>query len=128
MLRKTSAPEDDSSGRLRSNEEDGEKDSKIKMQRRQQSQWKMALVFLGLIGIVSLVVMVKLRHTQKYAPTLRSRSLNKEKPHELELIDTGGFLPPNSIYKLSVEDVTGKMVSLEKFHGMVTLIVNVACL
>ena len=51
--------------------------------------------------------------------------------HHLELVPPqhgSTFLPPNSIYKLSVEDATGQEVSLEKYAGIVTLVVNVACL
>jgi hypothetical protein len=136
MLRKLVSPEPvaPSSGKQRRNpdrKEDGEKGSKIR--RRQHSQFHRILLFLGLGLMLSLVVMVKFRHKNKYTPSkLRSssRSLNQRESHEssVELMDAGSFLPPNSIYKLSVEDNLGKMLSLEKYHGMVTLIVNVACL
>jgi hypothetical protein len=39
-----------------------------------------------------------------------------------------GSLPPNSVYRLTVEDIYGDMVDLSKYIGMVTLIVNVACM
>ena len=100
-----------------------------KVQRQQESRTKNALVFLGIICVVFLTVMVKLRHNHdmpKSIGSLRSHkrhdSLAVEHQHALP------FIPPSSIYSLSVEDITGKMVSLNGFHGMVTLIVNVACL
>lgn len=129
MLRRASAHDSAISTRSFSNyERDGEKDGKIAMQRRQQSKLKLLLMVLGIIAILSLVVMVKLRHAQKYAPKLRKRSLHKGKSEELKLVDPGSFIPPNSIYKLSVDDLFGNAVSLEKYYGMVTLVVNVACL
>jgi preprotein translocase subunit SecG len=114
------------------NVEDGEKGSKIR--RQQQSRFKGVIAFLGIMGMLVLVTMVKRNHNQKFTPSSlrssrRARSLNdhKKDPHGLELIDPAGFRNPNSIYSLSVQDITGTLASLEKFHGMVTLIVNVAC-
>ena len=43
--------------------------------------------------------------------------------------DGNGFLlPPTSLYRVSVEDAHGQLVSLAKYAGMVTLVVNVACM
>jgi hypothetical protein len=109
----------------------GEKGGKIR--RRQKSQFQNACLFLGIMSLISLVSIVKLRHSGKHNSSLRSRALNKQgiQSHDLQLIPPqhgSTFLPPNSIYKLSVEDATGKEVSLEKYAGIVTLVVNVACL
>lgn len=119
--------------------EDGEKSSKI--QRQQESRTKNAMVFLGIFSLIFVVAMVKLRHNHavksvtREASSLRSlRNANRraEESVALEEVTRGeqhaAFIPPHSIYSLSVEDITGSMVSLEKFHGLVTLVVNVACL
>ena len=125
MLRKTSGR--DSAGGTLGAEEDGEKDAKIRKERHQRSQLKTAMIFLGIVCMVVFSI-VKLNNTKKYAPALlRSRSSEKMKSLEREMIDPGRFLPPNSIYKLSVEDINGQMVNLEKYRDMVTLVVNVAC-
>ena len=127
MLRKQSLGEQ-AAGESHNVEEDGEKDGKIQRRQRQQTQLKMILAALGIFGLFALVVTVKLKHQKYSPPTLRSRRQKEKESHDLELIDPGHFVPPDSIYKLSIEDINGKMVSLEQFHGMVTLIVNVACL
>jgi hypothetical protein len=51
-----------------------------------------------------------------------------EEPNKAEQGAAIASLPPNSVYRLSVEDLYGDMVYLSKYIGMVTLIVNVACL
>lgn len=109
----------------------GEKGGKIR--RRQKSKLQNGLLFLGIMSLIILVAMVKLRHNEKHNSSLRSRALNKRgmESHDLGLVPPqhgSTFLPPNSIYKLSVEDATGQEVSLEKYAGIVTLVVNVACL
>ena len=48
----------------------------------------------------------------------------KQKP---QVADAGVLLPPNSIYRLSVQDGNDQAFDLNKFAGMVTLVVNVAC-
>jgi len=113
--------------------EDGEKSSKIL--RHEESRTKNALVFLGIMSLFFLAAMVKLRHNpsakSRGGGLLRSPRSRPSESVELEEKTRGDkavFIPPHSIYSLSVEDITGNMVSLEKFHGMVTLIVNVACL
>ena len=37
------------------------------------------------------------------------------------------LLPPDSIYRVGVQDIHGSWVQLEKFAGSVSLVVNVAC-
>lgn len=99
-----------------------------KVQRQQESRTKNALVFLGIMSMIFLTAMVKLRHNHDIPKSIGSlRSAKRQDSVALEL-HSAPFIPPSSIYSLSVEDITGQMVSLKNFHGMVTLIVNVACL
>ena len=125
MQRKPSTP---NSGKTTPQSRDDEGKHR-KVQRQQESRTKNALVFLGIMCVVFLTAMVKLRHNHDMPKSLsslrshkRHNSLAAEQQHAIP------FIPPSSIYSLSVEDITGKMVSLNRFHGMVTLIVNVACL
>ena len=37
------------------------------------------------------------------------------------------LLPPDSIYRVGVQDIQGSWVQLDKFAGSVSLVVNVAC-
>lgn len=53
---------------------------------------------------------------------------DEEEEDEAERGAAIASLPPASVYRLSVEDIYGDMVDLSKYIGMVTLIVNVACL
>jgi hypothetical protein len=114
---------------------DGEKGSKIKKQ--QESRTRNALVFLGIMSLFFVAAMVKLRHNPSVSKShhklgsLRSNKIPQKEVVALEEVTRGQkavFIPPNSIYSLDVSNLTGNMVSLNKFHGMVTLIVNVACL
>ena len=38
------------------------------------------------------------------------------------------FLPPNSLYKVSMPNIRGELIDFDRFRGFVTLVVNVACL
>uniref|UniRef100_A0A7R9ZPI0 Uncharacterized protein n=1 Tax=Craspedostauros australis TaxID=1486917 RepID=A0A7R9ZPI0_9STRA len=38
------------------------------------------------------------------------------------------FLPPHSIYSQTVDDAQGNPMALNDLHGLITLVVNVACL
>jgi hypothetical protein len=135
MLRSKSCEKDDTfatSASLAPSEDD----DKGGKRRRKQSRARSAAAFFAILGFLFLVVMVKLNHQQKYIPPkLRSaaraysRALKNHPPDSSLTGNTADtFLPPNSIYKLSVPDLSGSLVSLEKFYGMVTLVVNVACL
>jgi hypothetical protein len=112
----------------------GEKGTK--MQRQQESRTQNALVFLGIMSLLFIAGMVKLRHNPSVSKShklgsLRSNTIPHKESLALEEVTRGTnalFIPPHSIYSLSVSDYTGNMVSLNQFHGMVTLIVNVACL
>jgi hypothetical protein len=120
----------------------GEKGGKIRRQER--SQLLNGLVFLGIMSVVFLVAIVKSRHNRNspFSNRLRSSSGDRRLPrgevseggtaaHQLEIVPPDHnqmFLPPHSIYKLSIADATDQLISLEKFAGLVTLVVNVACL
>ena len=140
MLRKVQASSTDAdarNSRLKRTGEDGEKGSKI--QRQVESRTQNALAFLGIMSLLFVVAMVKLRHNPSISVSHHRmvtslRAIQHDPPaesHALEEVtrsDHAIFIPPHSIYSLSIPDIRGEMVSLKKFHGMVTLIVNVACL
>lgn len=111
----------------------GEKKRKIKME--QESRTRNALVFLAIMTLFFVAALVKLRHNHDVPKSQDGIRLRKNRLPEKFVDepkpsygDQSAFIPPNSLYKLSVPDLSGEMVSLEKFHGMVTLIVNVACM
>mmetsp|Transcript_8206 Transcript_8206/g.11844 ORF Transcript_8206/g.11844 Transcript_8206/m.11844 type:complete len:140 (-) Transcript_8206:590-1009(-) len=116
-----------------------ESDPSEKAGKIRQSKARQAKIVMGFIGVVILVivsVVVKIKHN-KYRDT---RGLRRVREYEEERVDSGidimnqnsaaiggTSLPPNSIYRLSVTDSDGAIVSLAKYAGMVTLVVNVAC-
>lgn len=105
-----------------------------KIQRQEESRTKNALVFLGIMTLLFVAAMVRIRHHNPESSTSSSlRSHKRRHASESLALDQldlhhKPFVPPDSIYSLSVKDITGGMVSLDKFQGMVTLVVNVACL
>ena len=107
-------------------DEDDRKGEKFK--RVEQKRMSNVLIFLGFFSLVFLAAIIKVKHNiNRYTP----RSLRKSSGKQSDLVSpkvypAPSFLPPNSIYRLSVEDGQGKMMSLEKYAGMVTLVVNVA--
>jgi len=121
---------------------DREKGSKI----RHRKDLKTRSVMFLLAFLISLVILAMLnRHKNEHhgkSKLLRSLSssfgkgvhnrLLDKKKHSVQtrhkLGGNNALTESLSIYNLSVEDITGKFVSLEKYRGMVTLIVNVACL
>ena len=130
------------SGGVYSNREDGEKVGKIR--RQQESRLLSALALLAILCFTFLVAIVKLRHNTQTSPrsSSHSHSASLSQLRSRKTSDIDGsievqppshqhdnlLLPPHSIYKLLVPDANGNPTSLEKFAGMVTLIVNVACL
>ena len=121
--------------------DDGEKGSKIR--KENQSKFRGIVVLLGILLLMSMVAIVKYHHKNKNIYSKHysggsSQSLRKTRG----IKDEGGegqqgfgqvelhsdFLPPNSIYGLSVLDSNDHMTSLRKFQGLVSLVVNVACL
>ncbi len=137
MLRKNPAASAASSARssreLRSFDSDDEKGSKMKRQKETQSK---AIVFcLGILAFLGLIAKVEVNHLHRFTGK-RLRRHNNSHHHSMErkmeeesvkAKSAMDFMPPHSLYKLEVEDIHGKMVNFSMFHGMVTLIVNVAC-
>jgi hypothetical protein len=102
-------------------EEDGEKQGKLK--KRSAEQRMTVFGFLGVLCLVFLVAIVKLKHSPHGPRALR------HKAEEAALLVHHGedtTLPPNSIYRLMVEDGTGSPIKLTPYSGMVSLVVNVA--
>ena len=131
MLRKNQAAASAATSRdgrgLNRFDNDNEKGSKLK--RHKESQTRAVLFCLGILAMLGFVAKVKINHIHQYT-TKRLRKHSHALSRQLETIfDTAtDFLKPNSIYRLGeVEDVYGNMIDFAKFHGMVTLIVNVAC-
>jgi hypothetical protein len=112
------------------NDYDG-KASKIK--RRKDSQTRAIFFCLSIIAFLGIIAKVKVNHWHKFTRNkLRTRSPHAVARQTEGIVNVPGvatnFLPPHSIYKLEVKDIFGKMINFSKFQGMVTLVVNVACL
>jgi hypothetical protein len=92
-----------------------EKSTKVKRQ-AQVKAVRTAIACVASIFIVMLVTMLQLRvyDGSSQDPKLRQRRQKN--------------LLADSIYRLSVKDSLGKLTSLERFAGQVTLVVNTACL
>mmetsp|Transcript_29166 Transcript_29166/g.44097 ORF Transcript_29166/g.44097 Transcript_29166/m.44097 type:complete len:126 (-) Transcript_29166:505-882(-) len=101
----------------------GEKEEKL--QRSHQQRTSIVFSFLGVLAFFFLVAIVKIKHSP-YGPNAL-RSHRKQQQDSVSSHNNNIMLPPNSIYRLSVEDGQGSPLSLEKFAGMVSLVVNVAC-
>jgi hypothetical protein len=98
----------------RSDPDDDEKGGKLQMQANVRVQ--NSIICLAVMTVVFLISMVHLQHSSKASgSTNMLRSM------------TEVVLPPNSIYRLSVKDVFDEMVSLKRYAGKVTLVVNTAC-
>ena len=107
-------------------DEDERKGEKFK--RVEQKRMSNVLVFLGFFSLIFLAAIIKVKHNiNRYTPrSLRKSSGKNSDQVGPKVYPSSTFLPPNSIYRLSVENGKGQMMSLEKFAGMVTLVVNVA--
>lgn len=92
-----------------------EDEKAAKLHRRARARFMNMLLLSGFLLTVASVGIVKLNHSPKTRGAIRlvERAFQQ--------------LPQNSIYRLSVEDPNGAMVSLEEFTGKVTLVVNTAC-
>jgi hypothetical protein len=113
----------------------GGDEKRRKLERQDESRTRNALIFLAVMSILFVAAMINLRHNHGMPKSLDSGRLRPKRLSERSLAqqesshsDKAAFITPHSLYGLSVMDITGKMVSLEKFNGMVTLIVNVACM
>ena len=124
--------------------EDDNKGSKLR-RRRKESQVRAVVIVFAMIAFTFLVYVVKLNHRDhnKYVPSkLRhhrglgggsssSSSSGQQQQQQVVVPNSDNILPlpSNSIYnKLLIPDITGNYISMDKYRGMVTLIVNVACL
>ena len=123
-------------GRLDIVSEDDDKGGKRR--RRKESQARAALIIIAAISFLFLVVMVKMNHSKrnKYVPS-RIRRANAaaaeshDGQHNPKVVHDSALLPlsSDSLYnQLLIPDLLGNYVSMDKYRGMVTLIVNVACL
>jgi hypothetical protein len=127
--------------------------SRKSKKRRQQDTIRGCLVVLLVLIIVLLSLVVIMTHStnprvSKYASSKLLRRNNNNKDRTLvdsssdrkdrhdydndQKRNSGGqeveFLPPNSVYKVSMESIAGELIDLSKYRGLVSLIVNVACL
>lgn len=102
-------------------DDDGEKQGKLK--KSAQQRLTSVFGFLGFLSFIFLVAIVKLKHSPHSPRTLRHRA-----EEEAILVHHGEdtTLPPNSLYRLMVEDGKGSPIKLTQFSGMVSLVVNVA--
>ena len=113
---------------LRTFDNDNEKGSKMK--RQKDSQSKAIFFCLGILAFLGIIAKVEVNHLHKFtAKRLRKRphAAGRKMEATVDTPRVTDFLPLNSIYKLEVEDIYGKMINFSKFQGMVTLVVNVAC-
>jgi hypothetical protein len=111
-----------------SGEDDNEKGIKVRRQARARA--KNALACLGLMTTCFLVIIFQLSKSPGKVMKGKLRRARQELEHEtakLESFDLETPLPPNSIYRLSVNDELGEPWSLGDYAGKVTLIVNTAC-
>jgi hypothetical protein len=118
--------------------------------RQPQDTIRCCIVVSVVVGVVVLSLVVIMTHSRnrqvpKYASSkllrrnyndarnLVESSLDGEDQNDGDASKKSGgqaveFLPPNSVYKVSMESITGDLVDLSKYRGLVSLIVNVACL
>lgn len=125
---------------------DGEKDSKILRQKKRALVWNLGYVFIVLMFLYAFFVeeienkeqlsdsssdsiKKNLHGLRKKVKNLKRNIVRRNGNHgeAIESFDNS-FLPPNSLYRVSnVADRDGALVSLGKYSGMISLIVNVAC-
>jgi len=98
----------------------GEKEEKLERSNKQRLSFVFS--FLGTLAFLFLVSFVKMKHSPYGPNAVRSRREQKGLSQNSNMV-----LPPNSIYRLTVQDSRGSPLSLERFAGMVSLVVNVAC-
>jgi hypothetical protein len=102
-------------------EEDDEKDSKV--QRIEEKRLMKVFTFLGILSIIFLVAITRVRHNRYEFP---ARMRNSRHLKHIENNQKGVALPSDSIYLLSVADSNGVDTRLSIYAGMVSLVVNVA--
>lgn len=141
MVRKNAAAEASSpSRRLASDNQHNDNEKRSKLKRHKSSNFNKAgiVICLSILAIVCIMAMFRDNpKVQKYTPSrLRKSARHLQKGEDDDQLvvknpltgEAADFLPPNSIYKLSIPDIHENLIDLSKFRGMVTLVVNVACL
>ena len=110
-----------------------------KRRRRKESQARAVVIIFAAISFLFLVVMVKMNHSKrnKYVPSRIRRAnaaavaASHDGQHNSKVVHDSALLPlsSDSLYnQLLIPDLLGNYVSMDKYRGMVTLILNVACL
>lgn len=103
---------------------DGEKQEKLR--RKEQQRMNSVFGFLGVLCLVFVVAIVKLKHSPYSSPprALRHKIEAFGQAHHQPLQSTA--LPPHSIYRLETQDGRGLTHKLDQYSGLVSLVVNVA--
>jgi hypothetical protein len=117
--------------------EEDEKGAKLLLRRRAaRTQMLTVLMGVGCLLTVTSVLTVKQLQLQHHSPKTRggtgaaaAAAIRKDAVVEQETNKNTQqeSLPANSIYRLSVRDANGVLRSLQRYAGMVTLVVNTAC-
>ena len=94
-----------------------------KLFRRARAKYMNMLLATGLVLTVLSVMLVKVHHS----PKMRGGRPQYHNNHGGATLRDVALLPPDSIYRLSVEDAHGALTSLWEYAGRVTLVVNTAC-
>jgi glutathione peroxidase len=102
-----------------------------KLHREKRARARKILLGMALMSIAFIVAIATLTYDQNGVNSRRSRPkirVAREKMGDLEIRPRlAPPLPEDSIYRLSVENQFGDMVSLRQYAGNVTLVVNTAC-
>ena len=112
-------------------ENDREKGDKLRRRKLNRLQYRNELLLVIGIILCGLVFagMASRRLAHNKSAFRRTNYSGLQQPSQsVNSAISHGELPPNSIYRLDMPDVHGKKVSLSQFAGMVTLVVNTACL
>lgn len=109
------------------NSDDGEKGAKLRRESASRNKKVIMSLLLSVIAIIVTITATSIS-TVDSIPKLRYRpNAGFHEPGlEARRIEPDS-LPPNSIYRLEVEDQHGKLVSLRQYAGNITLVVNTAC-
>jgi hypothetical protein len=110
--------------------EEDEKGAKLLLRRRAaRTQMLTVLMGIGCLLTLTSVLTVRLHHSPKTRGGASAASIRKVAVVERETDKNPQRepLPANSIYRLSVKDANGILHSLQRYAGMVTLVVNTAC-
>lgn len=100
-----------------------EDEKAAKLIRRARAKYMNMLLATGLVLTVLSVMMVKVHHS----PKMRGGHQRQPYHHRGATLRDVALLPPDSIYRLTVENAHGALTSLMEYAGRVTLVVNTAC-